>query len=41
MDGKVYRFTHEDARRAEEFVDTHGTETVGMRMHWRCLQMSF
>lgn len=22
--GKVYRFTHEDARRAEEFVDTHG-----------------
>ena len=22
--GKVYRFTDEDARRAEEFVDTHG-----------------
>ena len=22
--GKVYRFTYEDARRAEEFVDTHG-----------------
>ena len=22
--GKVYRFTHEDARRVEEFVDTHG-----------------